>query len=221
MSGPLPAVPNALNVQLLWTTAGPKTLYTSLKFRYSGGPPNATDATSFASSIFSAMAAESTYWGSDISLTEVIVTDLSSTSGAQGHQSGSTAGGRTPGGLDNGTAVVVDYFINRRYRGGKPRSYLPFGVGSDLTSRVQWDGAFVTAVEGALSTFFSAVIGLSHGTTTITDHISISYFSGFTVVSSPTTGRSRNVPTRRTTPLVDTITGFTVSSRPGSQRRRN
>lgn len=221
MPGPLPVVPNVLNAQLLWTTAGPKTLYTGLKFRYSGGPPSATDATSFASDIYTAMATQNTYWSSDIDLSEVIVTDLSSTSGAQGHQSSSTAGGRTPGGLDNGTAVVIDYFILRRYRGGKPRSYLPFGVGSDLTSRVEWDPAFIAAVEGALSTFFSAVIGLTHGTTTITDHVNVSYYSGFTVVTSPTTGRSRNVPTRRTTPLVDTITGFTGSLKPGSQRRRN
>jgi hypothetical protein len=221
MAGPLPAVANALKVQHLWTTSLGRSLYTGLFFRYSGGPPNTTDATALAVDAHTAMSVANTQWSADVDLAETIVTDLSSTSGALGLHASSVAGGKTPGGLDNGTAVVADYAIARRYRGGKPRSYFPWGVGSDLTSRTAWDPAFVSACQSALGTYFGSVVGSTSGSTTITDHISISYYEGFTVVTSPTTGRARNKPTRRTTPVVDAVLGLTVSGRPGSQRRRN
>jgi hypothetical protein len=118
-------------------------------------------------------------------------------------------------------AVLVNYLISRRYRGGKPRAYLPWGDAGQLTSRQSWSGTFVTAVDSAFSTFYAAVIGLSAGSTTITDHVNVSYYDGFTVVTDPVTHRARNVPTLRGTPIVDVILSFAANPRPGSQRRRN
>lgn len=218
---PLAPVPNVLKAQLHWSLAGAPDMQTVLHFRYAGGPPTPTDALALATDIYNAMAPVATYWSSDINLSECVVTDLSSATASVGTHSGSTPGLRTPGGLDNGTALVVNYHIDRRYRGGKPRSYFPFGVGSDMTTRRSWDSAFVTAVQGALNTFFATCIGSTSGTTSITQQVSVSYFSGFTVVTDPTTGRAKNVPVRRATPLVDPITGITASLKPGSQRRRN
>lgn len=218
---PLPSIPNVLRVDLIWATSGDTDLDSRQFFRYSGGPPSATDATSFAFSIYSAMAAENAQWGADVDLTNVIVTDLSAATGARGEESSSTAGGKTPGALSAATALLINYHISRRYRGGKPRNYLPWLVETDLSNRRSWNPAAVSAAEGALSTYFAAVIGLTSGSTTITDHVNVSYYDGFTVVTSPTTGRSRNVPKLRTTPLIDTVTGFAGSLRPGSQRRRN
>jgi hypothetical protein len=196
-------------------------MQTKMFFRYSGGAPDATACTGFAFDAYGAMAAEDAQWGSDVSLIECIVTDLSSTSGGQGTESSTTPGGKTPGALSMATCLLINYHISRRYRGGKPRNYLPWLVETDLVNRREWNPAAVSAAEGALSTFFAAFIGQVEGTTTITEHINISYFDGFTVVTSPTTGRAKNVPVRRTVPLVDAITGFTGSTRPASQRRRN
>lgn len=218
---PLPAVPQALKAQLHWSLASAPDMQTILHFAYAGGPPTPTDALNLATDIYNAMVAANAQWSSDIDFSEVVVTDLSSASAAVGTHSASTPGGRTPGGLDNGTALVVNYHIDRRYRGGKPRSYLPWGVGSDLVSRTAWSSTFVAACQGDLNTFFAAVIGATSGTTSITEHISVSYYEGFTVVTSPTTGRAKNVPKRRSSPLVDNVTGITASLRPGSQRRRN
>lgn len=218
---PLPTVPNVLRTDLIWSTSGDIDLDSRLFFRYSGGPPSVTDATTFASDIYTAMAAQDPQWGSDVVLTNAIVTDLSASTGARGEESSSAPGGKTPGALAASTCLLINYHISRRYRGGKPRNYLPWLVDTDLQNRRAWSTAAVAAAEGALSTFFSAVIGLTSGSTTITDHVNISYYDGFTVVTSPTTGRARNVPKVRTTPIVDTITGFAGSTRPASQRRRN
>ena len=218
---PLPVVANALRAQVIWSTTGDSDVECHFFFKYTGSAPNATDCTSFASSIFSAMSAENGEWSAAITLREVIVTDLSSLTGGQGNSTGSTTGGKTEQPLSLGTAVVENFHISRRYRGGKPRVYLPWGVSSDLTDRRDWGGSFLTGVDTAITSFIAAVVGLTSGSTTISGQINISYFEGFTVVTNPTTGRARNVPKRRTTPLIDDILSHTASPRPGSQRRRN
>jgi len=221
MSGPLPAVPNALSCVYVWSAAGNVNMQTKLFYRYSGGAPDSTACTSLAASLYGAMAFEDGEWGTDVNLTNCIVTDLSSVSGGQGEESSSSPGGKTPGALSMATCFLVNYHIARRYRGGKPRSYWPWLVDSDLLTRREWIPASVATAEGSLSTYFAAAIGTTSGGTTITEHINISYFDGFSVVTNPITGRARNVPTRRGTPIVDAITGFTGSTRPASQRRRN
>jgi hypothetical protein len=218
---PLPVVPNVVRAQLIWSTTGDSDVQCHFYFKYTGGPPNATDCTNFASDIFTAMAAEFAEWSNAITLRECIVTDLSSNTGGQGSDTGSAPGGKTEQPLSLATSVVENFHISRRYRGGKPRVYLPWGVSSDLTDRRDWNGAFLTGVDSAITSFVAAVVGLNSGSTTISGQVNISYFDGFTVVTNPTTGRAKNVPKRRTTPLVDDILSHTASSRPGSQRRRN
>jgi hypothetical protein len=214
-------VSEVLKAQLLWSDSADNDVRTSLFFRYSGGAPDSTDATLLAADIYGAAAAMDTQWTPTTQLTGVLVTDLSSPAGGQGLHAQSTAGSRSGTDLAGGTAVVVGYLITRRYRGGKPRSYFPFFDSSDLTTRQQWAAGNLTALDSELATFFSAVIGLTEGPTTITNHVNVSYYDGFTVVTNPVTGRARNVPKLRTTPVVDVITSFGTRSAPGSQRRRN
>lgn len=218
---PLPNVSDALRVQLLWSDSSDNNVRSTLYFRYSGGPPDPTDANNLAATIYTAVAAMDGQWSPTTQLTGVEVTDLSSSGGSQGLHAQSTAGTREGSDLAGGTAVVVGYVISRRYRGGKPRNYFPFFTASDLTTRQGWNAGDITALDSALTTLFAAIIGASSGTTTITQHINISWYDGFTVVTSPTTGRARNVPKLRTTPVVDVITSFGARTAPGSQRRRN
>lgn len=218
---PLPPVPNVIKAQLLWSDAGDADVRSNQYFRYSGGTPSPTDANVLAAGIYAAMATHSNQWGEDTQLTGVEVTDLASAGGGQGLHAESTTGTRLGTPVAGGTAVVVGYVIGRRYRGGKPRNYFPFFTSSDLATRQGWAAGNVTALNSALATYFAAVIGLSSGTTTITEHVNVSYYSGFTVVISPTTGRSRNVPKLRLVPDVDDITSFGTRVQPGSQRRRN
>jgi hypothetical protein len=190
-------------------------------WRYAGSPPSASDCANFATVLLNAFAAENSLWDTRTVLTGAKGTDLSSTSGGVGASTGSTNG--TLGGdtLAGGTAVVVSYLINRRYRGGKPRNYFPWGDSNSLNTRQAWLPAYVAEVAAGVATAISTFIGTVEGATTISAHANVSYYSGFTVQTNPGTGRARNVPKLRTVPLVDDIVGRAVLGRPGSQRRRN
>jgi hypothetical protein len=195
-------------------------MYNNLHFGYSGNSPDNAACSSLATTIFTAMAGHNQLWTADVSLSEVVVLDLASKTGGVGTHSGTAAGGTTPGGTDNSMAVLVNYKIARRYRGGKPRTYLPWGSGADLANRTTFLSSSVTAWTNAMVSFFSSIIGQTAGGCTISAHNSISYYEGFDVHTDPGTGRATNVPRKRPTPLVDSIVGLTVSNRPGNQRRR-
>lgn len=218
---PLPSVSNVLRADLLWNDGSDTDCRTRMFFRYSGGAPNPTDAVTLAADIYSPASAMAALWSTNTQLTGVEVTDLSSPTGGQGLHAQSTTGTRVGADLAGGTCVVVGYVVQRRYRGGKPRNYFPWFTAADLTTRQTWNPTDLTIVDSDLATYFAAVIGLSSGSTTITDHVNVSYYDGFTVVTNPSTGRARNVPKLRTTPVVDVISSFAARSNPGSQRRRN
>jgi hypothetical protein len=67
--------------------------------------------------------------------------------------------------------------------------------------------------------FVAAILAVSSLSITLSNVINISYFSGFTVFTTPS-GRARNIPTPRLVPLKDPITGSLVNQKIGSQRRR-
>jgi hypothetical protein len=208
-------------VQLLWSDASDADVRTTWFFRYSGGSPTSTDCNNLAADIYGVISSLAPLWGADTDLTGVEVTDLSSASGGQGIHSQVSGGTRTGGPLSGGTCLVIGFVITRRYRGGKPRSYLPWLTSTDLSSRQQWQGTTLTLVDSDLAGAFASIIGLNSGTTTITDHVNVSYYSGFTVYNPGGGRRARNIPTLRTVPVVDVITSFSARSSPGSQRRRN
>lgn len=217
----LPAIPNVLRADLQWTVGGDLDVITRFFFRYSGGPPSSADAVTIAADIYSAAAAMDSLWEPGTDLTGVKVTDLSSSTGGVGEHSQVTSGSGSTASMPGSVSVLVNYVITRRYRGGKPRSYFPFGSEVNIATRQTWAAGFITSVNSALSTFFGAVIGIVGGGTTITAHVNVSYYEGFIVVTNPVTGRSKNVAKPRTVPIVDDILSWTTSSRPGSQRRRN
>jgi hypothetical protein len=174
-----------------------------------------------AADIYNFQSAAAGLWVSGTQLVGTKVTDLSSSTGGLGEHAQSTDGSRPGGQLPGGTCVLVGFVIARRYRGGKPRSYFPWGSETDLNIRQQWFPELTNAVDSGLATYFSSVIGTTVGSLTITEHVNISYYEGFTSVQNPVTHRWRNIPTPRAVPLVDNILSFSASLRPSSQRRRN
>lgn len=218
---PLPAVPNVAKVQVGWSASSDTTIITSQYFRYSGGPPTTTDAQTFAADIYSLWAAQDLMWDASTFLDGVTFTDLSSSGAALGGHAQVTAGTRSGGALPGAACALVAYTIQRRYRGGKPRNYLPWGADSDVASRQTWLGAFTTAVDSAMASIRTGTIGLASGTTTLTDQVNVSYYDGFTSVQNPVTLRWRNIPKRRTVPVVDTIVTFSTKPNIASQRKRN
>lgn len=218
---PLPNVPNVMKVRLIWGVNAPVNIGTNLFWSYTGGPPASADCTAIAGGISSAVASDLlSLLSSAYSLQEVICTDLSSASGAVGLNTTGHLGTRTGANVPVSNCTLIDYLINRRYRGGKPRSYFPFGVDADLFNQRTWSSTFVGACNTGFAAFVTAVNALSSGTTVMAAHVNVSYHKGFTVVTSPTTGRARNVPTLRANPLVDVIASAVTATKIGSQRRR-
>lgn len=157
---------------------------------------------------------------SNVHLVEVVTTDLTSPSAARGVWTGSHAGTRAGTAMTVNDCALLNFEISRRYRGGKPRTYNPWGVQGDLFSVQQWGSAFITAAENDWATFVTALEGFTFGSTTLAQQVNVSYYKGFLSVQNPVTLRWRNIPTLRTTPDVDNITTAVLSPFVGSQRRR-
>lgn len=156
----------------------------------------------------------------DWELVSMSMTDLGSLSGPHAEAAvglgGSVAGISEPAEV----AFVHDFDISRRYRGGKPKwfqSGIPTG---HLISEQRWDPTFATNLTGAFVSSLAAFNGHAPASASPGATAAVSYFSGFTVVLSPTTGRARNVPTLRVTPVVDDVNTIHPNPRPASQRRR-
>lgn len=219
---PLPFVANAIKAQLQWSEAEDAHLFTTLYFLYSGGPPNASEALTLATDIYNAAAVPVGQWGVTTNLTGCRVTDLSSSTTGDALHTASTPGTRS--GTDvlaGGTSVLVNYTIGRRYRGGKPRNYLPWGLSGDLLDRQTWKPGTVTSFHDSWSTFIGTVLGSVAGSTTLTAHINVSYYQGVTYQAAAAGTKQVATPTRRDVPVKDDIIGFSISPVPASQRRRN
>lgn len=217
----LPVVPNVLRVDILWQDNADNNVSSRLFFEYTGDAPSGGACAALAGDLSTSVISHAGMWSTETAFTGVVITDLSSDDGGRGSTASLTEGTRAGMQLPGGTAVVVSYAINRRYRGGKPRNYLPWGVANDLSGRQQWATSFLTDVGSAVTTLTSDFSGMSEDGTTVGDHVNVSYYQGFTVEGGTGGKRAKNVSTPRATPLVNAITGNTVVSYPGSQRRRN
>jgi hypothetical protein len=218
----LPAVPLTLKCTIGFSLPGDANAIVRTYETYTGTPPTPTQASAFAQSVGAAFGTRfAAYMAIGTSQTSVTVEDLNTNSGAVGFDVTAHAGTRNGGVLAPGTALMIQHIIARRYRGGKPKMFLPFGVSTDITAGGLWSSAIVTPAGTAIINFYAdlAAAGWT-GAGTIT-HTNVSYYQGFTVVTNPITHRSRNVPTLRGTPLIDTVINYSVEQGIASQRRRN
>jgi hypothetical protein len=218
---PLQPVPDVVKAQFRWVDASDAPTYNQLFFSFSGSGPDSEDCHDFALAIGNAMATHNALWTVDTSVNSVVATDLSSDTAATGDATVTGVGTDEGESLPGGAAFVTSYSIARRYRGGRPRNYWPWGSAAQLMSRQAWTAEFLAAGISSINSVIAAVVGETYGGMTITNHVNVSYYKGSTVETNPRTGRAKNVPTPRATPLVDVITGVLGVPYPGSQRRRN
>jgi hypothetical protein len=190
-------------------------------FQYAGSL-NTTDAATWLHNIYTG-AHDMVVLGmaNPVSLVFSEMTDLSSSSAPQVIDNGTYTGTRGTTGIALGTAVVVRHHVNRRYRGGHSRNYLPGAVDTDLSALTQWTAGAQTNWLAYYTTYINAAIANTNpaaiGAITF---VSVSYFSGFTNHTYPS-GRVKPIPSLRATPLVDAIVSYSINPFPGSQRRRN
>jgi hypothetical protein len=216
---PLPDTP-CVRVRMIFnegtTGEGGNRLYLS----YSGSAPSGANCTTLAGDIAGA-------WGTHLAplvndantLDEVDVLDIATDSGLSGQWTGSTVGTRTGSPVAASIVSNIEFGIARRYRGGKPRMYLPGGTVGDFNGLAAWDSSFVSALNSGVAAFFAEVVGFSVGSMGTLAHVNLSYYKGFTNITN-SSGRERAVPTYRSSALHDPVTGYFAKTIIGSQKRR-
>jgi hypothetical protein len=156
----------------------------------------------------------------DWALREVDVLDITTDLGASGFATPDDAGSRSGTPLPAQIANNVEFNIAERYRGGKPRLYLPPGVQADLQDEVTWNSTFTGAVESGVTAFFAAVTALTVSGISSLTHVLLSYYKGY---EPRTTGGGQTTfkPKYRTpNALSFAVTGYAPKATLGSQRRR-
>jgi hypothetical protein len=217
----LPAASKVLRVALSGIGTSPEVWLTRFYIQYTGTAPTAAQLATFDGAI-------STAYNTNIKplvntgtrLTQIASTDLSSSTGAVDVSTVSILGTRAGDTLPAQVCTVVSYTIARRYRGGHPRGYWPLGVFADQQSAVSWSSTFLTAVNTGVNALFTAIAAAGWTGAGTLSQVNVSYYSGFTVVTNPTTHRARNVPTVRVSPVIDPVTAIHAQASIGTQRRR-
>jgi hypothetical protein len=218
---PLPDVAKVIKVALTFSLDEDLGARCQFFKRYSGTAPSASQLTTFAGDINGLFDTEDmkSLLSASYALEDVECTDLSSSTAAFGHDDTGVTGTRGGDIVPASAALVVSHRISRRYRGGHPRTYFPFGVQADMQDAQTWTDAFVTEADGVVDSFFGAINAAGWASAGGIDSVNVSYYEGFSVFITPS-GRAKNISTPRAVPLVDAITAHSPRHGIGSQRGR-
>jgi hypothetical protein len=217
---PLPAVPGVIKVSFKQSFGTDVDVLNRCFFAYTGTTTQVSlgsMATTLAAAWHSHVAA---LQNTGIVLNQVECVDLTSDSAPIAFADPGTTGGTATNPLSAGVAAVLQFEINRRYRGGKPKMFLSAIPYADLANVNQLSGAAIANFIGGWLAFTAAALVTYSGITVVTEQVNVSYYSGFTNGVGPT-GRARIIPTLRGAPLVDPVVGISMNSGLASQRRRN
>lgn len=218
-----PPVPGVLKVLFRQSLGVDLDVITRLMFSYTGTAP--TDATCLllAEQFWTAYSNYLTpLMQVGGSLTGCDVIDLSSDTAGSAVFTSPSAGSRSGSPLPGGAAALQNFRIARRYRGGKPRAYWPFGTASDLTDQQDWNGTFLANWVTQWDLFIAACLAIVEAGCSISAHVNVSLYKGFATAFNPITGRTRNPPTYRAVALApDAILTAPLNPKVASQRRRN
>jgi hypothetical protein len=166
-------------------------------------------------------------WSSQLdsqwTLESVEAIDLSTSSGAGGVSTSAPlfgTGGSTAEPAQ--VAMLINWQIARRYRGGKPKTFLPGAGQADLASDSTWAVAAVSAANttaSQLSQSSGPIVGHTFGSITIVFMVNVSYYQGFTNVTH-SNGRTDSVPKLRSSPVIDQVIKGVASTKLHTQKRR-
>lgn len=203
---PLPNVANVLKAQFQWTYGSDANVMTHIFFNYTTAAPSTSQLATYAAALRAAAVTNFVPLShSSVALRTVTCIDLSTNATAPGTASGTSTGTRTGSALFASTAVLINMTIARRYRGGHPRIYLPFGVTSDIQDAQHWTTAFQNLVQTNFNAFVGSVLNVG-STPPVCNYVAnLSYYQG---------GQLRGGP------LVDPVSAYPVNPVPGTQRRR-
>ena len=216
---PLPENPT-MRVRLDYQNSAGQSLGSRFYLQYAGAAPSGANCIAIATAIAAAWQTNlDGHVQEDYSLNEVDVLDISSYSGLSGQWTGDYPGTDDSALLPGNAASNIEFGIARRYRGGKPRMFLPPPGQTSLSNDSKWTDTFQTNLQSGFEAFMTAVQAIDVGAVGALTHVNLSYYRGFTNHTS-TSGRERAVPTYRANALADVITSYSVKAVVGSQRRR-
>ena len=216
---PLPDVP-CVRVRMVGKDATNNDWGIRFYLSYAGSAPTGANCTTLAGDIMSALGgALQPLISESTTVTECDVLDIATSSGLSGQSTAAFAGTRAGTPLPAQVAFNLEYGIARRYRGGKPRTYLPVGVDSDMADVANWSNSFVNAVNAAVIAGFAAIEALSVGAMGALKHVNLSYYAGYQNIEIAGR-RAKVIPLYRATALHDNITGYFGKLELSSQRRR-
>jgi hypothetical protein len=217
---PLPSVPQVIKVQYQFTIGEDLGAICREFFRYTGAGASASDLDTLSSTIASSFNTNlASLMTPDRVLTSVTITDLTSPTSPEGSAGVTVVGTRSGGKLPASAALLESQIISRRYRGGHPRTYWPFGSDTDVQDAQTWTTAFHGAASDGLAAHFTDwSTDLVPGITSV-ENVNVSYYEGFTVHTG-TTGRARNVSTPRSSPVVDVVVSEIIRFGIAQIRRR-
>jgi hypothetical protein len=220
---PLPPTPsNVIKVTLDQGVDITQPINAGIFFAYTGGHPSPGDCATIAGLIGGAWATNlASLMSTGGGVQKVTVRDLAVANGNIGEDDTAHAGTRVGLIPTEGTCMIINHKVGRHYRGGKPRSYMPWGVAADLADQKQWSSAFRNAVNTGWANFMAACAGLTGGTTVVAGPVNVSYFSGHTPNPSSSPWSKKNIPLLRGVPVVDAILSSSARTNIGTQRRRN
>jgi hypothetical protein len=216
----LPSVPKVLRFNVAFDLG--EDLHAQCRFfkQYTGTAPAAADLTTLAAAergLFNGNLAQLLATG--LHSPSVTITDLSSPTSPVVTDSTNEPGSRGSGALPADICLLDSLQIARRYRGGHPRIYWPFGVQNDLADVQTWSDAFLAEAGGELSDYNGGIEAAVWAGGVSLIPVNVSYYEFFTVHTG-TTGRARNISTPRAVPLVDRVTVGLLRKGLASQRRR-
>jgi hypothetical protein len=187
------------------------------------GPATASDLNSLSGSI-------STFhhttlaplFAANFTLTEIDILDISTLTGVGVTHSYSDPGIRTGNTCPDNCATNVEFLIGHRYRGGKPRFYLPPGVTTDMATVSTWNSSYITAVNTNVANVFSSIEALSLSSLGTLAHAYVSYYDGVATTTPPWRGPGFKYPPKYRSPnaLTFPVLNYSCKAIIGSQRRR-
>lgn len=218
----LPAIANVVRIDLQFETTAPfggcRTFWL-----YNGTPLTSAQVVAIAGHAQAGFSADfAALMSAQVTLANVIATDLSSNQGNVGANSTTVVGTRTGAQLPVDVAAMINHKIAIRYRGGKPRTYLPLGVATDVLSGKTWQPTFVSSVTSAWTSFQNFLQSGSYGGPTIVEQVCVHYYKGYTPNLNGSPWEERNVPKvdPNASNTVSPITSSLCNPIFGSQRRR-
>lgn len=218
----LPLVPFGLKLKLTYTISTDTVNVNTIHFKWNGIAPDNTAMIAWVGQV-------ATSWTTNcaplchpsVSLTETRANDMSKADGGLGVNTGVHAGTRAGTALPAGTCALANYTIQRRYRGGKPRTYLPFGIELDILDGQHWKTTSIASFQTGWQTFCNSIASTPPAGITGMSLAQVSYYKGFEVIHGPT-GRAYNKSTLNSQgPILDPLLSSVINPRFASQRRRN